>query len=159
MVNKKLSGFFKAKNVHLVSQLVLGGVFIYASLGKLFSPGEFMTAVRNYRILPPLLVAVTAYGLPWLELIFGILLVLKLYTRPAAAVLSFLLLVFIGVILSALVRGINIDCGCFWQQLNRGNPSPLNSVYLIIRDLLFLIPGVIILFFREGESERLVVTG
>jgi putative oxidoreductase len=155
MIKQKVIDFLKSNKVHIVSQLVLGGIFVYASLGKIFSPAEFMIAVRNYRIFPPLLVSVTAYVLPWLELIFGVLLVLNIYTRPSAAVLSLLLLVFIGVILSALIRGINIDCGCFLQQLNKGNSPPLSalsSVYLIVRDILFLIPGIIILFFREDKG-------
>jgi len=154
MIKESLVWFLKSKKVYIISQLLLGGIFIYASLGKIIHVDDFMTVVRNYRILPPLLVKITAYVLPWLEFILGILLVLNIYARVSAGVLTLLLLVFIGAILSTLVRGINIDCGCFWQQINKGtvSSSSPDSVFLILRDILFLIPGIIIFFFK-GEAK------
>jgi putative oxidoreductase len=152
MQRGKIRSFLGSERVLLVCQLVLGGVFIFAALGKILHPEDFMTAVGNYRLLPAFLVKVTAYVLPWLEIVFGGLLVFNIFPRFSAAVLSLLLGVFIAALVSALIRGINIDCGCFWQSLNEGDASVSDTYFLIVRDVLFLIPGLIILFVSRDEG-------
>ena len=50
-----------AKNrLILLARLVVGGVFLYASVSKIFKPYHFAAAVQAYQLLPPALVALTA---------------------------------------------------------------------------------------------------
>jgi uncharacterized membrane protein YphA (DoxX/SURF4 family) len=157
MFKEKLLTFFNYDKTHLVLQLVLGGIFVYASIGKILQPHDFMTAIRNYRILPEFLISITAYVLPWMELLFGSLLILNIYPRFSATILSLMLLVFICAISSALIRGINIECGCFLQKMmNNGHTPPANGFLLIIRDILFLFPGIIITFFKKPTHQSAV---
>lgn len=72
-----------------------------------------MRAVRAYRLLPELVVPAVGYGLPFLELALGVLLILGVTVRLTAVAASLLLLVFIAGIASAWARGLQIDCGCF----------------------------------------------
>ena len=43
--------YFKGPLV-ILCRLVLGGVFIYASLDKIAHPAEFAKAIGNYHVLP-----------------------------------------------------------------------------------------------------------
>jgi uncharacterized membrane protein YphA (DoxX/SURF4 family) len=130
-------------------RLVLGGIFIYASLDKIAHPREFAKIIANYGILPAFLVTLPALALPWLELIAGLFLVAGVWTRSAALWLSLLLLVFIAALGVNAARGIDVSCGCFSTSA-----ADTESAYvLIFRDLLILIPGLVILFFGRDKED------
>ena len=67
-------------------RLVLGIIFLAAGISKLFHPGEFVSLAVSYHILPVFLAQVYGYTLPFIELVAGLLLVLGLFTRWAAAI-------------------------------------------------------------------------
>ena len=135
--------------LQLLARLVLGGIFIYASLDKIAHPEEFAKIISNYSILPDLLVTLPALVLPWLELIAGLCLVAGLWRHSSALVLSLLLLVFITALGFNALRGIRLSCGCFSTSA-----SETENIYvLIFRDLLILVPGLLIVFFdRERKG-------
>ena len=62
--------------VELVCRLLVGGVFVYASLDKILNPSEFAKVVYNYQILPLPLSNLLAMSLPWLELFAGLAIVI-----------------------------------------------------------------------------------
>ncbi|MFC5179389.1 MauE/DoxX family redox-associated membrane protein [Nocardioides taihuensis] len=97
----------------LVARLVVGGVWIVAGLLKLPDPAGSVRSVRAYQLLPEAVVPTVGHLLPVLEVTLGVLLVLGLLTRVAAAVSSLLLVAFIVGISAAWARGLEIDCGCF----------------------------------------------
>ena len=131
-------------------RLVLGGIFIYASLDKIVHPGEFARIIANYAILPDHLVTLPALVLPWLELIAGLFLVAGIWRRSSALWLSLLLLVFILALGVNALRGIDVSCGCF----STSAADTENAWVLILRDLLILIPGLIIVFFGREKKEN-----
>lgn len=143
--------------IQTVSEFVLGGVFIFAGLTKILNHAGFINAVESFKLLPTVLVEVIAMVLPWIEFIAGICLVMKIYRRISAAILSLLLVIFIGAILINLVRGINISCGCIMQSFEEKNFSSVDSIVLLIRDMVLLIPGIIICFFHNQVGEGCVV--
>ena len=97
----------------LVLRIVLGGVFVYAGSLKVTHPKEAGLAVQAYRLFPPEFARVVGYALPTIEICLGILLILGLFTRVAAALTGVLLVAFIIGVASVWARGYNIDCGCF----------------------------------------------
>lgn len=99
--------------ISTLARLVLGVVMFYAGILKLFEPDEALRAVQAYRILPAAIDDVVAFGLPLLEAVVGVLLLLGLGTRLAAWITGGLLILFIAGITSAWARGLSIDCGCF----------------------------------------------
>ncbi len=99
--------------VGLVFRLVTGGVWIAAGLLKLPDPTESVRAVRAYRLLPESVVPAVGHGLPLLEILIGVCLVLGLLTRVAAVLSALLFVAFVVGISSVWARGISIDCGCF----------------------------------------------
>jgi uncharacterized membrane protein YphA (DoxX/SURF4 family) len=97
----------------LAAEVVLGAVFIAAALPKIADPPGFAHMIYNYRMLPGGLVNFLALWLPWVELFAGICLVLGVWRRGAATVVSVLLILFIAAIGFNLLRGHAVDCGCF----------------------------------------------
>ncbi len=115
-------------------RLALAFVFIYASLDKILNPGEFAKAIFNYQVLPGVLINLTALILPWLELVLGACLLFNRLMQGASGLAAGLMIVFTGLILFNLARGLDISCGCFSTNPAEG---PMDMMTLL-RDLLFL---------------------
>jgi uncharacterized membrane protein YphA (DoxX/SURF4 family) len=99
--------------VGLLARLVLGVVLVVAGALKVTSPAASALAVRAYQLLPYDAAGVVGHALPVVEIATGVLLVLGLFTRPAALVGGLLMVAFVIGITSAWARGLTIDCGCF----------------------------------------------
>jgi putative oxidoreductase len=128
----------------LLLRLYVGGVFIYASMYKINYPGEFAETIASYQLLPFWAVNVAALVMPWTELISGVLLVLGVRTKSAAAVVGGMLVLFSLAILITLLRGISIGCGCFTSV-----EEPLGWGTLG-RDLLWLAMALHVYFFPSA---------
>jgi len=116
------------------ARLVLGVIFIYASLDKISHPQAFAQAVFNYQILPDAFINLIALVLPWLELISGCCLVLNKWIPGAVFITTILLISFISAIFFNLSRGLDVGCGCFSTAPGENVMSNLT----LLRDLLFL---------------------
>lgn len=97
----------------LICRLIVGGVFLYASLDKLTHPAAFAETIHHYRMVPYPLLHGFAHFLPIMEMVTGVALILGFFRRGAALLAGLMLLVFMVAITAALVRGLDISCGCF----------------------------------------------
>ena len=139
-----------SKYIFFVTRLVLGAVFIAASIDKMAHPSEFAKIVSNYQILPGNLINIVAIVLPWLEALLGLFILCGWWLAGAVALANLLLIVFPAALLFALARGIDINCGCFSVKTAT---SPHTAWYLA-RDFLFLLLGVatmVQLLDRQGR--------
>ncbi|AFH49481.1 DoxX family protein [Ignavibacterium album JCM 16511] len=102
----------------LFGRIVIAIVFIYAGAEKISDPKSFSQAIYNYRLLPIESINFFAIILPWIELLSGILLLFGISVRENASVIGLLLFVFIIAVAISMIRGLDIECGCF----GRGNP-------------------------------------
>lgn len=127
--------------IGLVARLVLGGVLLVAGALKVGTPLVAARAVQAYQILPFDLAGYIGMALPVIEIILGALLILGLFTRPAAIGGTLLMVVFIAGIASAWARGLSIDCGCFGGG---GTVAPEETQYGIdiARDVAFALCGL-----------------
>lgn len=140
-------------NLTELSGLILGGVFVFASLYKITNPNEFAKTIKGYHIVPTEIVLLCAIIIAWTEFLFGIFLFIGYKSKISATVLLFLLIFFIGITIVSLVRGINPDCGCF--SYKNSNSQAVNSpLKTIIRDLFLIIPGLIILQRKDSGREK-----
>ena len=138
------------------ARLLLAGVFIAAGWPKFLDTEGTVRSVRAFQILPEGLVRPFAYGLPMLELVLALLLLVGLGTRLAGAATAVLMLVFIGGIAAAWARGLAIDCGCFGNA-GTSVPDPVPGyVRDILRDVLFLGAGLLLAL---GRSSRVSLDG
>ncbi len=136
------------KYVVFAARVILGVVFIYASLDKIQHPGEFAQAIYNYRMVPNVVINVMAIVLPWLELICGILIIVGVFVRGSALLIGAMLAVFIIALSSALMRGLDISCGCF--TLEGGRSIAANT---LVEDILLIIcAGIALLYGGKAFS-------
>ncbi|MCU1656351.1 MAG: Protein-disulfide isomerase [Pseudonocardiales bacterium] len=96
-----------------VIRLLLGVVWIWAGWSKLHNPRGFLQTIRAYDATPEWLSKAIGYGLPVLEICLGVLLIVGIAVRIAAAVSALLFLVFLIGLIEAAARGIKLECGCF----------------------------------------------
>jgi putative oxidoreductase len=128
-----------------VCRVVLGVVFIYASVDKILHPAVFARAVQNYRIVPLEAVNAFAIVLPWIELVAGLLLVLGLFSGGSVLVITFLILVFLVALSSVLIRGIDTACGCF-----SSSGGGRVTIGYVIRDLALLLLALHLFLYDHG---------
>jgi putative oxidoreductase len=119
----------------LACRVVLGALFIWAAVTKLPDMAAFAQDVANYRVVPAVLVPFTAAAVVGIELLAGIALVSGWMARPAAIVIAALLALFTVFIAQALLRGIDLRCGCF------GGDEPA-SWWTVARDLAMLAAAI-----------------
>ena len=97
----------------LLARLGLAAVFLTSGTVKALDPRETLVAVQGYQLFSSTAASVIASILPFLEIGVGLLLLVGMATRLAAILGAVLLLAFIAGVISAAVRGLAIDCGCF----------------------------------------------
>jgi hypothetical protein len=132
-VGKKMNVFWR------ILDFVIGGVFIVAGVIKVLHPLQFAYDIANYDAVPWTIGVRLAFYLPWLEIIAGVSLILRRFYAGALIVILGLTLMFIGAILSARVRGIDISCGCFGHasdNLGFASHMALNLAILVAIPLL-----------------------
>lgn len=119
-------------------RLGLAAVWLFSGIAKAADPRETVVAVRAYQLLPEDAVRPVAAVLPYLEIALGLLLVLGLATRWAAVGSALVLAAFIFGVISAAVRGLSIDCGCFGGG---GEVAAGETQYTaeVLRDLGFML--------------------
>ncbi len=126
----------------LVMRLLLGGIFVWASLYKILDPAAFAGVIANYQLLPDALVHGFAVTLPWLELLLGCFLIFGVWLPGAVVLINILLLVFLGALLFNVARGLDIHCGCFTSD-TIGNPK---TTSYLIHDAALITVAAYLLF-------------
>jgi putative oxidoreductase len=119
----------------MACRTVLGALFIWAAITKLPDMAAFAQDVANYRVIPAVLVPFGASAVVGIELLAGAALVAGIMARPAAIVIAGLLTAFIVFLAQALLRGIDLRCGCF------GGDEPA-SWWTVVRDLAMLAAAI-----------------
>ena len=142
--------------VHWALAIVVGAVFVYASLSKIEDPRAFAKIVYHYQVIGPSATLgfvpanLLAVALPWLELIAGVLLVTGVWRREAALVSAVMLAVFVAAVGSTLARGIDIqNCGCF--ALDESGRAA--GWKLIAGDLALLAASLVVAFVPTRAEE------
>ncbi len=126
-------------------RVFLGIIFIYAAVDKIIHPHQFRIIIENYQMMPPLFSHYAAMFLPWLEVVCGLFLIAGFYVRTSSGLLCGLLAIFIVALISAVDRGLDINCGCFTLSAE----GSAVSVYRIVEDILMLGMSLYIFFFYK----------
>lgn len=129
--------------VPIVIRLGLAGLFFYAGFAKLRDPSAFAREIANYQLFPELAPHAAA-SLPAIEIVAALALLLPLERwRRAGALLVFgLLATFLVAVTSVVLRGVDIDCGCFgsgsgpvsWWTVARNASLSALALYLVFAD-------------------------
>jgi len=130
------------KATEIFIRIILGVTFIVSGLLKAQDPLTFYGDIQNFDIISGQMALTFAYFVPWSELICGSALLFRLRYRGAIVMYFGLIVVFSVFLLSSLIRGGDINCGCF------GGGESTNIPLALLRNVLLLC-GVIFLGWRE----------
>jgi putative oxidoreductase len=153
-LNNMVKNLFCNQWIELAARLTLGVTFVYASYHKILAPAEFAKLVYGYGLFPHETINLIAITIPFIELISGIALITGTYTRSAALIIIGMLIAFIIIISTNVIRGHEFDCGCFSMEANKAANS---AIYILGRNIILLIFGGYI-FMYGLDKPRLSVS-
>lgn len=96
-----------------IAAIIIGCLFIYAGVVKVIDPAEFARDIDNYKMLPWQMSVSFGLYLPWVEILCGLSLIVRVLFRGGVAILTALMALFIAITIIAKARGLDISCGCF----------------------------------------------
>ena len=125
----------------------LGVLFVGACVHKIAEPASFALDIATYDILSLAAINLMAIGLPWIELIAGVMLIVGWRVRGSSLVITGMMLVFLVALCIALTRGLDMSCGCFASQGAEDDPI---SRMTVLRDLVWMGLCIFVLAFDRG---------
>lgn len=148
-----------------IGRLLLGGIFVYAGISKIFFPNThlwpmfvlrfsistnlatFAEQVESYKLLSPAGVDFVAHTLPFAEILLGLLLLIGWGLRIWASLVTLLMLGFLTLVTRAYLLHMNINCGCF------ATPEPI-SLKKIFEDGAMAALALLMTIFAFVEARE-----
>ena len=97
-----------------IVRIALASLFIYGGVTKLFAPRAFAAIISAYDLVPGIFLPVVAIGLPLIETIAGLALLID---RPwGLHLIAGLLVSFLFVLGCGILGDLDVDCGCFGAE-------------------------------------------
>lgn len=136
----------------LAGRVLLGAVFLQASVQKLRHFGELRGVVANYRLLPDWLVPPFSSALPCVELALTAALWFGSGATEALCAGAVLLVFSVAIGINLARSRAQIDCGCFQSSLRQ----PLSG-RLLVRNAALLLIAVAVAAAGDTTAVRLPV--
>jgi uncharacterized membrane protein YphA (DoxX/SURF4 family) len=148
-----------------LGRLVLGVIFAYAGISKIFFPNthlwpmfvlrfsismnisSFAQQVESYKLLPPSGVSFVAHTLPFAEILLGLLLLIGWRLRIWATLVTLIMMGFLTVVTRAYLLHMDINCGCF------ATPEPI-SLKKIFEDGTLVALALMMTIFSFQEARK-----
>jgi hypothetical protein len=114
-------------------RFVIGLAFLFSVGGKMKDIGAFVRAVRNFQILPDILVRPAAIGFVLYESLIIIFIIMgRLFMKIGFASAIALLIIFSTALISVLLRKLQVVCNCF------GPNDKSVSVFDVVRNAILI---------------------
>jgi len=148
-----------------IGRLVLGGIFVYAGISKLFFPNthlwpifvlkfsismniaSFAQQVESYKMISAEASQTVAHVLPFVEIALGILLLIGWRLQIWASLVTLIMVGFLAVVTRAYLLHMDINCGCF------ATPEPL-TLKTVVRDSTFVALALLMTIFAFLEARK-----
>ncbi len=95
-----------------ITRIYLALILILSGLDKINNLSVFSDSIANYKILPEQFINIFAITIPWIEVVIGAFLLLGIFIKENSIISLSLILIFTIAVLSAVLRNLDIDCGC-----------------------------------------------
>ncbi|TAG28805.1 MAG: methylamine utilization MauE [Verrucomicrobia bacterium] len=99
---------------------------------KLQNPAQFAVEIGNYSLFSAPMPQLAALYLPWLEICLALALLLPASRKVANRLSQQLLTIFCAALISTLIRGLDVECGCF------GSATTTRAEWALARNCLFI---------------------
>ncbi len=141
---KKIDWFFRHPYFALILRIFVGGILTYAGFLKMIDMEGMAEAIQNYQILPFSIVNIFGIILPPIEFLTGLCLMFGFFFEGALLVATMLLVVFCLAIETAILRGLDIECGC-----SLTTDAEIVGIKVLLRDVFLLLCTLAIGFARN----------
>lgn len=131
----------RLRAIGTVVRMALGALFVASGSLKILSPiEEFQGLIREYHVLPELVVPAFSVALPIIEVVVGLCLLIGLFERYSALLVAGMLVMFIIAITQGLARGYELaNCGCFGSFKFGTTP-----IEVLLRDWALLLAALLL---------------
>ena len=132
------------------ASMLLALVFITAAVGKLMGQNAFLLQVSTY-VISDNIAALVAGGLPWVELVLGLCLLVGLFPQIASGLSTLLVAIFILHNAWMITNGLGHEpCSCLGvlDRVFTGELSTVGSLYL---DIVLVILALAVYFCYPGR--------
>jgi uncharacterized membrane protein YphA (DoxX/SURF4 family)/thiol-disulfide isomerase/thioredoxin len=140
-----MNTILRNKWVLLIFRLVLGGIFLAASISKIVDINGFVNTAIGYELIPRTLAEIYGWIMPWVELFLGWSLILGVFTRISAVISIPVVISFAIASSYALEKFPDSICGCF------GSFIPLSHPVSLTIDGIMLLLALVILINKNPE--------
>ena len=144
-MNPHIQNILLSKWTYRVARWAYAGIFLNAGVNKLMDPQSFAVVIGAFGLVPETWIMPISIGLPIVEIIAALGLLLDL--RGSLSAITGLLVLFLAIVGYGVWLGLDIDCGCF------GPEDPEGDAYASLRPTLYrnilLILGISYLYWRR----------
>jgi hypothetical protein len=125
----------------------------FAGATKIIQPVEFHSALLAYEVpVPDFFLRMVAIALPWLEAGCGGALLFRRWVESAGLLVALMCSGFVALLGQAVIRGLDLRCGCFGSGASGCFDRPLVA---LVRAILLLSAAVWLLRTEEkGSNDR-----
>ena len=122
-------------------RVALGSIFVISGITKLMEPtNNFIDVIARYELVSFEVAQVVARTMPWIELSFGVFVIVGIWIKISTGVLVSMLMFFITIVGQAIARRLPIkECGCFGQFMALPLPivMAVDSITIALFAVLF----------------------
>lgn len=137
------------KLVSSISSLAVATVLFFSGLVHAVQPYYFIHTISAYRLLPISATGLLGILLPYLQIVLAICICLRIAENVALRAAALLFTVFASAQIAVLLRGIEIDCGCF------GFVAHSVSLRTVMLPILLVVACAIALRYGDRFSRSL----
>jgi putative oxidoreductase len=131
--------------LHLIVRLLIGALFVYSAVPHVLNTMGLASSIYNYRLFSSPIIGLSAAFIPWISLLAGLALIVGVKVRAASLIVSVLLVIFISLAVISIIRGLDIDCGCF------SGIARYTDWLTVSEDLIMLGCALFIFFFDRAR--------
>jgi putative oxidoreductase len=132
-----------------VLRIILAFTFLLAAIPKIIDPAGFALDISHYDIFPKIIINVMAITVPWVEMLVAISILFYVFDKGGILLVNLMLFAFLVLLGQALVRGLDIDCGCFGHS---GAREAVSKAFL--RDLFFVSWSILLYLFTKNGDKK-----
>ena len=121
-----------------IIRLILAFIFVLSSIEKLKDPYAFALFVDAYQVFPDWIVNLSTLLIPWLELFIAFGLIFKFKLRANLILFGSLMIMFTLLVVIAMIKGLDIECGCYGESSSKVGLVKLVENFIIILSCLIL---------------------